>query len=74
VIVDATTIVLHTARNVARTLQVPLSQVLKAVRLGCFSPRARSSSGEMLFHEADVRELAKHRTKAKAISKPTEKP
>lgn len=63
-IVEATTVFLHTARSVARTLNVPLSQVLKAVRLGCFTPRARSSSGEMLFAEADVNELAKLRVPA----------
>jgi len=58
---DATSVVLHTARATSRALGVPLSQVLKAVKLGLVCPVARSTSGEMLFTTADVAELARHR-------------
>jgi hypothetical protein len=58
---DATSVVLHTARATSRALGVPLSQVLKAVKLGLVRPVARSTSGEMLFTTGDVAELARHR-------------
>lgn len=58
---DATSVVLHTARATSRALGVPLSQVLKAVKLDLVRPIARSTSGEMLFTTEDVAELARHR-------------
>lgn len=58
---DATSVVLHSARATSRALGVPLSQVLKAVKLGLVRPVARSTSGEMLFTTGDVAELARHR-------------
>jgi hypothetical protein len=60
--VTATTaLILHTARATSRALGVPLSQVLKAVRLGLVRPLARSTSGQMLFTTGDIAELARHR-------------
>ena len=58
---DATSVVLHSARATSRALGVPLSQVLKAVKLGLVRPLARSTSGEMLFTTGDIAELARHR-------------
>lgn len=61
---DATSVVLHSARATARALGVPLSQILKAVKMGLVRPIARSSSGEMLFSPAHIAELARHRVVA----------
>ena len=58
---DATSVVLHSARATSRALGVPISQVLRAVKLGLVRPVARSTSGEMLFTTGDVAELARHR-------------
>ena len=69
---DATSVVLHTARATARALGVPLSQVLKAVKLGLFRPAARSTSGEMLFTADDVSELARHRVPVNPSSNQTQ--
>lgn len=66
---DATSVILHSARATSRALGVPLSQVLKAVKLGFVRPLARSTTGEMLFTEADVAALARHRVPVDLTSK-----